>query len=628
MLKNSILIGLLCLTFLFSGCKKENKNVKKELTINTDMSIYEDALSSLKNPHYDMFYKLIAEDINAEINERTQIILPNDIKRVGSSFGNETIEVGATPIGLAAMYCNSKLVNKLLENGANPYAKINNVNPLIYILQCDENEQKNMLENYLKALTVYEKEHKDQFKNSDDLAINSKITTYHFKEGISLLNFAVYYNLLESTKLLLKYNVKLDMEENSSTSNPILQALRNRNIDIFNVLYNKYPNILYNKININNKSVLILDYIFYKGLDKEIRKSNSKNSIFFNAVLKPFPKDNESIVLIKKLISKDVNDVTVKEHVIGDYTFPEYTTALHISTYYGYRNLIKALTIRGIDVNSQDKLGNTALHTAILQGYPQITKLLLEAGVNPNIKNANGESALVAALKHVEDEKVRIELVKILTDSTSDLNEVYNDTLLLNKNTIEYGIISEKYKELRNNYITNILNYMSKNLEFIRLFNGGINNHSVLDADGFEVDGNNKKVYYPIGTTPLIYAVATCNEELLKHLILLGADIALGIKNENNKVVSAIDYANQNVNKCPNVLKMLQQPGNIDPNIDVKDYGYIYKEDENVHNAEIVVEEKKEEETIEDFYKNSPDIDVELILDPDSIEDLETGEEL
>ena len=619
MFQKVIFLLILSFSLLIVSCKKEdNKNLKKEVIINTDMTIYEDSLYNLKNPYYDMFYKLIAKDINAEIDERVQIILPENIKRIGSSFGNEVIEVGSTPLGLGAMFCNSKLVNTLLENGANPYGKINNSNPLTYILQCSEEEQVKMLENYLKALKKYEKNNPDQFKNKTDLAINSKISTFIFKDGISLLNFAVYYNLIESTKLLLKYNVSLDMDENTSTNNPILTALRNRNIEIFNILFNKYPDILNNKIKVNGKDILILDYIFYKGLDREIRKTSSKNLVFFNTIFKPFPKDNESINLIKSLVTKNINNVTVKEEIFGEYTFPIYSTALHISTYFGYRNLIKALTIKGIDVNSQDKLGNTALHVAVMNGYPQISKLLLEAGVNPNIKNLKNETALITALKYIEDEKTKIEIVKILTDSISDLSDIYKNYSLYSKDSAEATIINNRYRYFRMNYITNILNYMGKNLEFIRLFMGGINNRSKLDTDSFDIE-HKDEFYYPVGSTPLIYATATCNEELVKHLILLGADINLKIKNEEDGLVNALDYGEKNSNKCPNVLTMLKYPYNIKENIPVKDYGYVYKEDDDIHNPEMESLTPKIPEKENEFYKNSPDINVELILDLDGV---------
>ena len=62
--------------------------------------------------------------------------------------------------------------------------------------------------------------------------------------------------------------------------------------------------------------------------------------------------------------------------------------------------MLKSLLKRGeIDINSQDKNGNTPLHLALIKSKTSLIDLLLEYNSNPLLLNNNNRSAMDLSLK-------------------------------------------------------------------------------------------------------------------------------------------------------------------------------------------------------------------------------------
>jgi|GEM_PF-6983879 len=66
-------------------------------------------------------------------------------------------------------------------------------------------------------------------------------------------------------------------------------------------------------------------------------------------------------------------------------------TALSLAVVHDYAEVVKALIDKGVDVNHQDKWGNTPLFLAASKGSVESIKLLMAAGADATIKNDNGQ---------------------------------------------------------------------------------------------------------------------------------------------------------------------------------------------------------------------------------------------
>jgi hypothetical protein len=67
---------------------------------------------------------------------------------------------------------------------------------------------------------------------------------------------------------------------------------------------------------------------------------------------------------------------------------------LHDATFASNIEVMRLLISHGVDINQQDKLGNTALHEAATAGNLEAFKLLIKAGVDIGLVNSKGETAL------------------------------------------------------------------------------------------------------------------------------------------------------------------------------------------------------------------------------------------
>lgn len=78
--------------------------------------------------------------------------------------------------------------------------------------------------------------------------------------------------------------------------------------------------------------------------------------------------------------------------------------------------IIKALLVRGPDVNLKDADGMTPLMMATLTSGPSVpvVKLLLSAGADAKAQNNEGDTALTLLYKSVKDRKERNEISRLL----------------------------------------------------------------------------------------------------------------------------------------------------------------------------------------------------------------------
>ncbi|MGL9757871.1 MAG: ankyrin repeat domain-containing protein [Wolbachia sp.] len=74
----------------------------------------------------------------------------------------------------------------------------------------------------------------------------------------------------------------------------------------------------------------------------------------------------------------------------------------------GHKEVVELLlSVKGVDVNISNRLGNTPLHIAAIKGREEIAGLLLEKGADTNIKNHSGNTPLQAAAKSAKNSNWR-----------------------------------------------------------------------------------------------------------------------------------------------------------------------------------------------------------------------------
>lgn len=605
---------------LDNSTQNSTDNITKDNTttdnVKVDMAVFKDGLSSLKNPQYDMVYKLLERGVNAQLESDVTIEYPNYARRLNPLDNNTvTIEKGATPLGIAAFFCSPKLVNSLLQNGADTHVYINGINPVGWIVQCDIAEQLGMLENYLNAARKVERADKKTYTN-DKILSNSTIickTEDNETYNKTILNYAVENNLTDTAAIIIKYAGGINYtnkDDKIGKIMPIVNAAYLGKKDMLDIFLKKTGsfNNTYQPLD-NGKNILLLDYIFYLGLQDNVKGCTTSKD-FFKSIIKTY-NNKTGVADITKLLDTGADTALKEELALNDNSvfFQAGSTAAHIAAYFGYDNIIKGLSLFGADLNMTDSLGRTPLHLAALTNNYKTVKTLLESGVNPNIKDNSGNTPLMtAALYNKEKDKNKV--IKVF------LNSPYTDFTIKNNSGQSIDTINLDSKELtdlltkyntenRRDY-SNLLRYsLLDNKKLYILSSSDINNISTLSSAG------SIKIEYPEKSSPLIAAALACNDEAVKSLILLGADLNYRVKSKDDTVLNAYDFADRytdkNNPKCVTVIEYLKNPDKISKTVTNVPETNIDNSSNNESNTVIEVEQKEE--------KPKDPIDVEVNLE-------------
>ena len=91
----------------------------------------------------------------------------------------------------------------------------------------------------------------------------------------------------------------------------------------------------------------------------------------------------------------------------------EITAPIHWACYSSSYECVEFLLNKNVEINIQDKKGNTPLHMAVMCGITKIVRILLQKGALTNIKNKEGETPIELALR-----KKRLEIYNILKNNS------------------------------------------------------------------------------------------------------------------------------------------------------------------------------------------------------------------
>ena len=591
------LLTLLTLTIvlLSFGCKKDAEQTatpKDNQTDNqtqaplTDMEPFKKSLSILKNPQYDLLYKLIEKGgVNAQLEEDVTIGYPSHAKRLLINEPQITIQKGATPLGIAALFCTPSLVNDLIEKGADLKAKTNGMEVSAIIIQCGEAEQAGMFENYLKAARKFERDNPSIYKDKSELyaanAIIKDNITDEDGKGKTILNYAVENNLNDAIPVIIKYAGGINFTNRNDENNdqmPVITALKSKNFEALNFFFTKTASLYADMKAEDGTNTIPLHYMFYNDMGPLLQEANVPVDVFMNLVLRKYSQDGAGIEAIKNIVNGGSITTMIEEITIqtkdDNVTIGHMSNIAHIAATFEYNYLLRGLALmpNSLEVlTATNDAGETPLAIAKARGHNSTVKALGEAGVD--IFGSYEENDAVPYI---------------------------------------YGA-------------KQIFNSIEGGSKLSRLLGGGVNNKLPFAV---EVNG----VTIPKDATPLIAAALLCNSEAVDALILAKADTDIRIKGENDLKYNAYDFADRMAQgDCTAVKASLKNPASVKPNQQMIDDYLNRSEDSNVSSSsglpasqestETVIDENTTvEETPADNTDSESDADVELVIEEETAE--------
>ncbi len=595
-MKKLITLSAIIIVIFSFGCKKEQTqkqldNTSSEQVIEkTDMTQFEKSLSLFKNPQYDLLYKLIEKGINAELEDNVTIPYPSHSKRLLINDEQITIQKGATPLGIAALFCTPSLVNNLIEKGADLKTTINGNSIAAVIIQCGEAEQAGMFENYLKAVRKFEKDNPAVYENKAELYAANSIINIMGDNGEyipvqTIMNYAVENKLNNIIPVILKYagGINFFKNDNNNPNNllPIVTALENNNYEAAKLFFDKTGSLFAQMYTLDGVKVSLIDYLFYNVMDEEIKKADIPVNTFFKSLINGYKQSGTGIKEIKTMLeSGNLTTVLDTPLAVENGELPAGATVAHIAAAMEYHALLKAMAFYNEKteiLNIQDSNGDTPLHTAVRAGNLSTAKILLEGGAFIDKVNYNGLTPLAGVIKEYNG-KNQAALVRLLLTSAGNTTSRYD--LMPDDKTIE---IFENAKNIKTvNDILNKYNIKTENIEargyllseskryaekelnpqIVRIMKGGIENQLPFAVYMYEIPP------FPKDATPLIAAAIACSENTARNLILAKANTDIRITGENDLKYDAYDFADR-VSKCEPVKAILKNPSSL--KIDIED---------------------------------------------------------
>lgn len=595
-MKKLITLSAIIIVIFSFGCKKEQTqkqldNTSSEQVIEkTDMTQFEKSLSLFKNPQYDLLYKLIEKGINAELEDNVTIPYPSHAKRLLINDEQITIQKGATPLGIAALFCTPSLVNNLIEKGADLKTTINGNSIAAVIIQCGEAEQAGMFENYLKAVRKFEKDNPAVYENKAELYAANSIINIMGDNGEyipvqTIMNYAVENKLNNIIPVILKYagGINFFKNDNNNPNNllPIVTALENNNYEAAKLFFDKTGSLFAQMYTLDGVKVSLIDYLFYNVMDEEIKKADIPVNTFFKSLINGYKQSGTGIKEIKTMLeSGNLTTVLDTPLAVENGELPAGATVAHIAAAMEYHALLKAMAFYNEKteiLNIQDSNGDTPLHTAVRAGNLSTAKILLEGGAFIDKVNYNGLTPLAVVIKEYNG-KNQAALVRLLLTSAGNTTSRYD--LMPDDKTIEifenakniktvndilnkYNIETEN-NEARGYLLSESKRYAEKELnpQIVRIMKGGIDNQLPFAVYMYEIPP------FPKDATPLIAAAIACSENTARNLILAKANTDIRITGENDLKYDAYDFADR-VSKCEPVKAILKNPSSL--KIDIED---------------------------------------------------------
>ena len=225
-------------------------------------------------------------------------------------------------------------------------------------------------------------------------------------EGYTALMIAAENGLEELVQSLVSAKANLNMQNNNGDT-ALLLSVYNKKNNVVKILIDAGADItIKNKEDKDILSVIRRGYD-YLSIIEIICPITSKEANFID-----YAKDD--INGVKSLINDKSLNIDA-QNKFGD-------TALIKASYNGQSDIVSILLEANAELNLQDNFGHTALIDASRQGYDEVAKQLIDAKANLNIQNIYGKTALILASFYRHGD-----IVKLLVDAGANKNIKDND---------------------------------------------------------------------------------------------------------------------------------------------------------------------------------------------------------
>ncbi|KAK6189883.1 hypothetical protein SNE40_001857 [Patella caerulea] len=377
--------------------------------------------------------------------------------------------------------------------------------------------------------------------------------------GETILMVACKNSNLEVFSILLKHqNVKdvinyisrfeglsvlhlcIDWANCETTCLPFVMALVEAGADV-NILSNEFTTPLF--IAARRGFMSVLAYLVDHGARVSVPDLNLYTALH-HVITKP-----NAILFVQKLITTGL-EINL-QNKLGE-------TPLYLATKYRSGGVVKTLlNSYDCDVNLSDKEGITPLHLAVEQNDVGIFKLLHHHGATVNKQNNHGRSPLHLAIQNGNADIIDILLCNHGCDvNLSDTKGITPLMLAVEQNEIEIVKLLQK-----RDADVNKQNNRGKSPLHLAMQNGDTNIVNILlDDHGCDVNLSGKN-----GITPSMLAVEQNEIEIFKLLQKRGADV----NKQNNRGRSPLHLAIQNDNT--NIVDVLLNDDGCDVNLSDRD---------------------------------------------------------
>ena len=386
-----------------------------------------DAIKAIHLLENEKFDTEIVQEISKNetiyvVSRLGNVTVMNELIKIGIDI-NQLNSEGKSPMHIACENRHIEIVEKLLENGADPNLKCTTIaksSPLHYVVESlyvkEEGDEviKNII-SIIKCLLKY------------GANVNAENSIGH-----SVLFAAVTRDGTEVVKELLKNGANVHTKHNPLHEAAagydlaeIIQELLTYNADV-NCKTNYWPKYTPLHIATQEGHFEAVCTLLVGGANVNAMSMDKKNATALHIA-----SEKGYLDILQELLRFGAKT---------DFPEMEIGSPIHKATQIGYLDVVQELLKHGAQVDVTDDEGGTALHIAALMEDSDIFKELLKNGANVNAKILENQSVLNMVIKkHYFFYQESLEIIRLLLEDESiDLNVRNEDNLTALEKALEF----------------------------------------------------------------------------------------------------------------------------------------------------------------------------------------------